>query len=113
MPNQRIFCNIPWYELHIYWDGSFGVCAAESHKAYQPNDKQYNIARMSIAEWFNSEPIKKFRQDILTDHPLTACQKCYVEEQNGGNSRRIKGLQKSVIFARAAFDQSFEQSPNQ
>jgi len=113
MPNQQIFCNIPWYELHIYWDGSFGVCAAESHKAYQPNDNQYNIARMSIAEWFNSEPIKKFRQDILTDHPLTACQKCYVEEQNGGNSRRIKGLQKSVIFARAAFKQSFEQSPNQ
>jgi len=65
---------------------------------------------MSIAEWFNSEPVKRFRQGVLGDQPVSACSRCYQEESVGGNSRRIKSNQKSVIF-RQAFDHSFEQSP--
>lgn len=110
MPNKNIFCNTPWYELHIYWDGSLGICCSEDHKIYSA-DQQYNIATTSIAEWFNSEPVKQFRQKILGDTPLSACRRCYVEEQSGGNSRRINNNQKSVIFTRTAFDESFEQSP--
>jgi len=110
VPNKNIFCNTPWYELHIYWDGSLGICCSEDHKIYSA-DQQYNIATTSIAEWFNSEPVKKFRQKILGDAPLSACRRCYLEEQSGGNSRRINNNQKSVIFTRTAFDESFEQSP--
>lgn len=110
MPNKNIFCNTPWYELHIYWDGSLGICCSEDHKIYSA-DQQYNIATTSIAEWFNSEPVKQFRQKILGDTPISACRRCYVEEQSGGNSRRINNNQKSVIFTRTAFEESFEQSP--
>ena len=108
MPNSNIFCNTPWYELHIYWDGSLGICCQESHKLYDSGD--YNIATMSIAEWFNSEPVKHFRQGVLGDRPVSACSRCYQEESMGGNSRRTKSNQKSVIF-RQAFEDSFEQSP--
>ena len=108
MPNQKIFCNTPWYELHIYWDGSLGICCQESHKLY--DDNSYNIATTTIAEWFNSDPVRHFRQGVLSDHPVSACSKCYQEESVGGNSRRIKSNQKSVIF-RQAFAHSFEQSP--
>ena len=66
---------------------------------------------MTIAEWFNSDPVKKFRQGVLGNQPVSACSRCYQEESMGGNSRRIKSNQKSVIF-RQAFDQSFEQSPS-
>ena len=110
MPNQKIFCNTPWYELHIYWDGSLGICCSEDHKIY-PSDQPYNIATTSIAEWFNSNPVQEFRQKILKDTPLSACRRCYVEEKSGGNSRRINNNQKSVIFTRSAFKESFEQSP--
>ena len=65
---------------------------------------------MSIAEWFNSEPVRHFRQGVLGNHPVSACTRCYQEESMGGNSRRIKSNQKSVIF-RQAFSDSFEQSP--
>jgi len=106
--NSSIFCNTPWYELHIYWDGSLGICCQESHKLY--NNNSYNIATTTIANWFNSEPVKHFRQDILGDNPVSACSKCYQEESVGGNSRRFKSNQKSVIF-RQAFHDSFEQSP--
>jgi pyruvate-formate lyase-activating enzyme len=66
---------------------------------------------MSIQDWFNSEPVRKFRTDILGDHRLTECRRCYIEEDNNGNSRRLKSNQKSVIFTRTAFDESFQQSP--
>jgi hypothetical protein len=110
-PNKDIFCNTPWYELHIYWDGSLGICCQEAHKLYAESDYQYNIATMSIAEWFNSDPVKKFRTDILGNQRLTECRRCYAEEDHNGNSRRLKSNQKSVIFTRTAFDNSFKQSP--
>ena len=108
MPNSNIFCNTPWYELHIYWDGSLGICCQEAHKLY--DDNSYNIATTTIAEWFNSDPVRHFRQGVLGDRPVSACSRCYQEESMGGNSRRIKSNQKSVIFQQA-FADSFEQSP--
>jgi hypothetical protein len=110
-PNKDIFCNTPWYELHIYWDGSLGICCQEDHKLYAEADQQYNIATMSIQEWFNSVPVKEFRTGILGNQRLTECRRCYTEEDHGGNSRRLKSNQKSVIFTRTAFDNSFKQSP--
>ena len=108
MPNKNLFCNTPWYELHIYWDGSLGICCQEDHKLYAGNG--YNIATMTIAKWFNSLPVKSFRQRILQSTPLSECRRCYHEEAQGGMSRRIRSNQKSVIFTQA-FDDSFEQSP--
>ena len=110
-PDQNIFCNTPWYELQIYWDGRLGICCQEDHKLYAESDQQYNIATMSIQEWFNSDPAKKFRFGILGKQRLTECRRCYTEEDHNGNSRRLKSNQKSVIFTRTAFDVSFEQSP--
>jgi sulfatase maturation enzyme AslB (radical SAM superfamily) len=66
---------------------------------------------MTIAEWFNSDPVKDFRRSILGDAQVNVCSRCYHEEKVGGNSRRFKSNQKSVIF-RQAFDASFEQSPS-
>ena len=100
MPDQKIFCNTPWYELHIYWDGSLGICCQEDHKLYSSGE-QYNIACMSIADWFNSEPVRNFRQQILGDTPVSACRRGYHEEQLGANSRRLRSNQKSAIFTQA------------
>jgi hypothetical protein len=66
---------------------------------------------MSVQEWFNSEPVRKFRTDILKSDRLSECRRCYTEEDHGANSRRLKSNQKSVIFTRTAFKDSFEQSP--
>jgi len=112
MPNQNIFCNTPWYEIHIYQDGGFGICCQEDHKLYSKKDSaKYNIARMSIMNWFNSPPAKKFRLGMMGKRKLSACRQCYIEEEHGANSRRHRSNQKSVIFTRTAFDESFRQSP--
>jgi len=111
VPNQNIFCNVPWYGLQIYWDGGFGICCSEDHRLYPVTDQQYNISSMTIAEWFNSEPVQKFRQGIQGTQKLSPCKVCYLEEQHGSYSKRIKENQKSVIFSRA-FDHSYLQSPS-
>jgi hypothetical protein len=110
MPNSEIFCSTPWYELHIYWDGSLGICCQESHKLYAP-DNRYNIANMTIAEWFDSAPVRNFRQAVLGANPVSACSRCMQDERLGANSRRINSNQKSVIFTKSAFQESFKQSP--
>lgn len=111
MSNPNIFCNVPWYDLHIYWDGSFGICCSEDHKLYPESSHEYNIARMSIRDWYNSEPVRKFRTDIQRSRQLSPCKGCYLEELHGGHSRRLKEIQKSAIFTQA-FQDSFEQSPS-
>lgn len=109
-PNQQYFCNTPWYELHIYQDGSLGICCQEDHKLY-PESKTWNIATTTIKEWFNSKPVCDFRRAVLGKKPASACEQCYREEALQGYSRRMRSNQKSVIFTRTMFDESFKQSP--
>lgn len=112
MPDSGVFCSAPWYELHIYWDGSLGFCCQEAHKVYPDSDaEKYNVRTMSIRQWMNEQPMRKVRQAMFGDQPLSICQRCYVDENLGSTSRRHKCNQKSVIFTRTSFDKSFEQSP--
>jgi sulfatase maturation enzyme AslB (radical SAM superfamily) len=110
--DKNIFCNAPWYELQIYWDGSLGFCCQEDHKLY-PNESSghYNISRMTIAEWFDSEPMRAARMGMLGSQTNSICRRCYHEQEHNGTSRRHKSNQKSVIFTKTAFDESYLQSP--
>lgn len=111
-PNKNIFCNSPWYELQIYWDGSLGFCCQESHKLYPDTQSNYyNVNRMTIAEWFDSEPMRSARMSMLGSTPNSICHRCYHEQEFGGTSRRHKCNQKSVIFTKTQFDESYKQSP--
>lgn len=109
MANQQIFCNTPWYEAQIYWDGSLGICCQESRKL--SNDPKYNIRNMSLSEWFNRDPVVEFRKEVLSSTPTDVCSRCYHEESVSATSRRVRSNQKSVIFTKTAFQNSFEQSP--
>jgi MoaA/NifB/PqqE/SkfB family radical SAM enzyme len=112
MPNQQIFCNAPWYELQIYWDGSLGFCCQENHKIYPDSQQQqYNVRNMSIKQWFDSEPMRQARLDMFGDKKLSICHRCYFEEQHGDTSRRHRSNQKSVIFTKRNFNESYDQSP--
>ena len=109
VPDKNTFCNTPWYEAHIYWDGSLGICCQESRRLYS-EDQQYNISDITLADWFNSPPVRKFRSDVL-ESGTDICSRCYHEESLNGTSRRIRSNQKSVIFTKTAFADSYQQSP--
>jgi uncharacterized Fe-S cluster-containing radical SAM superfamily protein len=111
-PDKNIFCSAPWYELQIYWDGSLGFCCQEDHKLYPDNlSEHYNVSQMTIAEWFDSEPMRAARLGMLGSQPNSICRRCYHEQAHNGTSRRHKSNQKSVIFTKTAFDSSYPQSP--
>lgn len=112
MPNQKIFCNVPWSNFHLYWDGSFGSCCAEQDKIYdvEKNDI-YNITNMTISEWYNSAPMQELRKNIHTDIGINSCRQCYKLEKNGHESNRIRENFKSVIFTEQSFHKSYKQSP--
>jgi len=112
MPDQRIFCNSPWYELHVYWDGSLGFCCHATPAVPYPDTARakYNLKNMSIAEWYRSKPMQQARQRMFDTHRWDHCNRCWHEEQVGTTSRRHRSNQKSVIF-RENFRDSFEQSP--
>ena len=113
IPNKNIFCNAPWFELHIYWDGSLGFCCQENHRIYADNEKNiYNIKNMSITEWMNSQPMRDIRTSMFGDKELSICYKCQQEQNTSGTSRRHRSNTKSVIFTKQNFDESFEQSPH-
>jgi organic radical activating enzyme len=110
MANKDIFCNVPWTNLHIYWDGSFGGCCGETHAPHnEPNI--YNINRITVAEWYNSAPMRNMRNRIKLDNRLSQCEGCYKEEAVGYESKRIRENFKTVIFTQRAFDKSYLQSP--
>jgi len=106
--NAKIFCNTPWYEAHIYWDGSLGICCQESRKL----SITHNIKTTSLVDWFNSAPVIEFRKSLLSNTPTDICSSCYHEERAGGTSRRHRSNQKSAIFTKIAFENSFDQSPS-
>jgi sulfatase maturation enzyme AslB (radical SAM superfamily) len=112
MPDQGIFCNSPWYELQIYWDGSLGFCCQASHKIYPSiHSETYNIRNTTIKQWFDSEPMKLARRSMFGSTQNSFCSRCYHEELASGSSRRHRSNQKSVIFTKSNFLQSYEQSP--
>lgn len=109
--NKNIFCNSPWYELQIYWDGSLGFCCRENQRLYSDDLKShYNVQNMSIRDWFDSEPMRRARMMMFDNKRNSICTLCYNEENIGTTSRRNRSNQKSVIFTNN-FEESFDQSP--
>lgn len=111
--NPNIFCNSPWYELHIYWNGDYGFCCHQSSPPYDADKKDnvYNISNMSIGEWYDSDVMRQARLRMFSDERWQNCSTCWSEEDTSETSRRHRANQKSVIF-RQQFRQSLQQSPN-
>ena len=110
MPDQKIFCSVPWTNTHIYWDGSFGLCCSEREPPHNEPDI-YNIKNLTVGEWYNQPPMQAKRIAIKSNEPIQGCRDCYKEELHGHESRRIRENYKTVIFTEQAFDRSYQQSP--
>jgi hypothetical protein len=112
IPKSSVFCNTPWYELHIYWDGSFGACCQESEKPYSEDQSEtYNVKRMTIREWMSSSPMQSTRRHMFADQKQRLCSNCDNEEVISRTSRRHRSNFKSAIFDKA-FSASYQQSPH-
>lgn len=112
MPNSKIFCNIPWFEININHDGSYDLCGCQNDKIVGTEQGQiYNIKQIPIKEYWNGPRLQEARLRKLGDTPDSMCKMCQQKESVGYESNRIKENLKSVIF-KESFDRSYLQSPN-
>lgn len=112
MANSKIFCNVPWFEININHDGSYDLCGCQNDKLLGTEQGQvFNIKKISIEEYWNSDRLKQARMIKLGNEPDPKCKMCQAKDSIGYASNRVKENNKSVIF-NEAFDRSFEQSPN-
>lgn len=113
MPNKDIFCNIPWYELHINHDGSYDLCGCMT-SIITGTDKgnEWNIKNYPAEEYWQSRRLRDERLSKMSDTPNPDCGVCHHQDVIGNHSKRIKENLKSVIFYDKNFYKSFEQSPH-
>ena len=112
MPNSKIFCNIPWYELNINMDGSFDLCGCQNDKILgTPLGEVWNIKKMTIDEYWHGARMREARLRKLGNEPDKMCRMCQAKDEIGYESSRKKEIMKSAIFLES-FERSYEQSPN-
>jgi MoaA/NifB/PqqE/SkfB family radical SAM enzyme len=111
MPVRKMFCSIPWTEVHINADGTYHTCGAQPNTMSNTNNgKIYNVHNMSISDWINSEYQKTARLKKLNGIPeIPLCNICYHEETVGSSSKRVRENLKSNI-SDANFDDDYKNS---
>ena len=109
---EKVFCTVPWYEIHINADGTYHTCGSQPNTiSGTPDAEIFNIDNMPIEEYFNDRKMCNVRIAKLDGVPEPLCELCYGEEDSNNYSKRQRELLKSVIFAGKNFQRSYEQSP--
>lgn len=84
LTKSKTFCIYPWIHLHAYPTGEAYPCC---HAEMKPGVVG-NCRTQSLEEIWHGEPMQKLRQDMLTETPHAACQRCYEQEEAGFFSGR-------------------------
>ena len=95
---DKIFCIVPWYEVHINADGTYHSCGAQPNKISGTAEaKKYNVHSMTIDEWVTGQHQEFARHNKLNGVSEPLCGMCYHEESIGSVSKRIRENHKSNI----------------
>ena len=101
MINDKIFCIVPWFEVHINADGTYHTCGAQPPPQRTPFPPGFveknNVHNMKLEDWINGEYQRRVRLDKLNGIHEPRCQMCYTEEKVGSSSKRLKENLKSGI----------------
>lgn len=83
LTQSKTFCIYPWIHFHAYPTGNAYPCCMA--------DMQFPIGNMrkhTMKEIWNQAPIRDMRRAMLTDTPVSACNRCYEQEASGFMSGR-------------------------
>lgn len=110
------FCSSPWFHIRIDSQGYYRPCRWASLQVESTcHRKDY-----TLTEYYNSDEMKSFRQDLLNGKQCDQCRECYQQDKIDKVSGRIRQLFKSNIdvdnftksFAASAHYDMFEYSAN-
>ena len=95
---DKVFCTVPWFEVHINADGTYHSCGAQPNRITGTADaKIYNVHSMSIDEWVAGQHQELARHNKLNGISEPLCGMCYHEESIGSVSKRIRENLRSNI----------------
>jgi len=93
--NNKVYCPVPWTEVHINADGTYHSCGA------QPNivsgtlgGTLNNVHVMSIQEWMDSSHQTNARTEKINGIENRLCNMCYQEDNVGKSSKRKREIDK-------------------
>jgi len=84
LTESKTFCMYPWIHLHSYPTGAAYPCCFSEMK-----NTVGDCRKNTLKEIWNDEPLRNIRQDMLSDTPVEACNKCYEQEKSGFFSGRL------------------------
>lgn len=91
--NDKI-CVLPFVHLATHPNGNVSLCCVSDHvkcaSHAQTDGRILNLNRDSVYNVFNSDLFKKTRLEMLAGKEPYPCRRCYDEERNGIESKRIK-----------------------
>ncbi len=115
MPVSKVFCIVPWFEVHINADGTYHTCGAQpgpGRVPFPPDWVQtHNVHAMRLEDWINSQYQRQVRLDKLAGKREPRCQMCYNEEISGSSSKRVKENLKCKID-HLDFESTYSHSPD-
>jgi len=83
LAESKTFCMYPWIHLHTYPTGEVLPCCMAD-----PQGQLGSCRNNTLAEVWNSDPMKNLRLDMLNERPNIACTRCYESEKSGFFSGR-------------------------
>jgi radical SAM protein with 4Fe4S-binding SPASM domain len=83
LKESRTFCIYPWIHLHVYPTGeAYPCCHAEMEHSVG------HCKEHTLEEIWRGPGMKKLREDMLSETPNAACNRCYEQESAGFFSGR-------------------------
>lgn len=84
--NKSTFCAVPWNEVYITSNGTYGMCCLENQNS---NQSRVSIVQDLSSHW-NSEYMKKARLALLGGDRIKPCEVCWKDEDAGKISGRMR-----------------------
>ena len=99
MKTSKVYCPVPWTEVHINADGTYHTCGAQPNRVSGTEfGLKHNVHSMSIKEWMQSQFQQQNRINKLNDCADDLCQMCYREEELDKSSKRKRELDKYPVI---------------
>lgn len=109
---KNTFCSAPWINLRVNYEGDFIPCRYmwEFNDNYEKDQKRYNIADVSMLEYWNSDEQRQLRSTFVNGKEHSMCRDCKYDEQNNNFNGRLRNLNHSGISV-DDFESSLVSSP--
>lgn len=78
-------CNVPFYAMHIHWDGDVLLCSHD----WEKKQVMGNVMEASVQDiWLKSQKLWQFRQELTESRRCHPCNKCNIKGILYGNNSK-------------------------